>query len=1291
MHNLIPNFIIDKFTNEEHSGKLQASTVFIDISGFTVMTQELMKNGKEGAEVLNDILNNIFEQVIDAVYDRGGFISTFAGDAFTAIFPDTKHPLNSCHAATAIRQIFRDIGKQETRFGKFELSVKIGLSFGRVDWGIVGYEKRKTYFFRGPAIDNCARAEHRCDKMKIVVHKGLLTKVADDVKSDQINKAYSFLVKITSQEKELKPSTKPTSIKKIVNKFLPKSVTEYRQKGEFRDIAVAFVSFKEPTDLKDLDLFTGKVLETSDNYGGYFEGLDFGDKGGNFLVIFGAPISYENNIERAVNFINEIRKDYKDQIRAGITTGTVFAGLKGSEQRAIYGVIGEIVNLSARFMMKAAWGETLLSKPVNRKIEAIFRTIRLHPRKVKGYEKRIVPYRLAEEKGVRKVTFFANEMVGRRKELTQLRRHLKPIRNGKFGGIVYLYGSPGIGKSRLIYELIRSSKIRAFTFQCDSILKNSLNPFAYFLNDYFKQTASPSLDDRKRTFENIYNDIVKTYGKDHTQELHRIKSIIGSVIGLHWEGSIYSMIAVRDKPTVINFAINSFIKVLCSSEPLILLIEDIQWIDDASQGALQILTRQIRDVPFIILASGRYNDDGSKPVLRKDDDVKVGEITLFELEMESIEALVENSLLQKPNVELTKYIQSRTEGNPFYIEQFCLYLKEKDLLVLDGELISLTSEPVEIPVGVNAVILARIDRLSDYLKNTIQVASVLGREFELQVLKELINLLSQTETGNLPLLKKEDVNAVVSKCENEKIWSALSELRYIFSHSLLCDAVYGMQLKSRLRDLHKLAGDSIVNIFPDEKEKYAEIAFHYEQAEDWEKSGEYCVKAGGYFNDSCRYSEASLYYQKALSIAERIYSSDHPYVVNILNYLGNIYHAQGFYDKAGTLFERALKISERVLGTEDRLTAGIMNNLAYLLGSKGDFDSAESLHRRALEIGEKVLGKDHKHTANSLNDLALLLHAKGNYDNAEPLSRRALEIQEKVLGKNHRYTATTLNTLAMMLNAKGDYDAAEPLYRRALKIFEKVLGKDHPDTATSMNNLARLLGKKGDYEEAIPLYRMALEIKEKVLGKDHPDTAIALNNLARLLSEKGDHDGAESMCRRALKIDEKILGKNHSGTATSMNNLAVLLAKKGDFDSAEPMYRRALEIKEKVLGKNHPQIAQFLSNLARLLHAKGNNNSAESLLRRALALREKVLGKDHPDTAESLNNLAKVLYTIGDHESAESFYQRAINIWNKNLPDHPAYANALEGYSKLLENTSRQEEADQMRKKAQAIRDKNAQ
>ena len=193
MQNFIPQFIAKKTKRNELTGSFLACTIFIDISGFTNMTQKLMSSGKEGAEILSNIINDIFTPSIKCISDHGGFVSTFAGDAFTAIFITEKaeYPLK---AAYRINKIFDKSGKVKTKHGDFDLGVKIGLSYGRVDYGILDAEVQKAYYFRGDAINSCAASEHKADRMQIVADDIFIQNLNIDIKKQNIENKWFTII-----------------------------------------------------------------------------------------------------------------------------------------------------------------------------------------------------------------------------------------------------------------------------------------------------------------------------------------------------------------------------------------------------------------------------------------------------------------------------------------------------------------------------------------------------------------------------------------------------------------------------------------------------------------------------------------------------------------------------------------------------------------------------------------------------------------------------------------------------------------------------------------------------------------------------------------------------------------------------------------------------------------------------------------------------------------------------------------------------------------------------------------
>ncbi|MCK5130729.1 MAG: tetratricopeptide repeat protein [Candidatus Sabulitectum sp.] len=1301
MYRLIPSFICEQFEKKQFKGEFPATTMFIDIAGFTAMTQTLMDNGKEGAEVLADVINAVFKPAIDAIFEYNGFVSSFAGDAFAAIFPsDSVSVPQALSAAVRLRGLFLETGEQQTKFGLFNLSVRIGLSNGLVSWGIISQYLQNSYHFGGEAIMHSAESEQNAASGEVVVDDRILSQIQDmhgvicKYKNDRF---HTLLSAQATADASSKTGVSETFFS-LQSMFVPEDVLSLTGRGEFRDIVSCFISF----DVKsDLERGTARVITLAHSFGGYFNKIDISGRKGAMLVLFGAPVNPGNLYNRALNFALAVREIPELTVRIGLTYGTAFTGFIGSELCSEYTALGSVVNLSARFTEKKKQAVIYLDNAIYKQTHSQYEIRELKPGKFKGFAGRVPVYRLMGKKKVVQSSFSEGSMVGRDSELDRLTELIRPLNEGEFGGIVYVYGNPGIGKSRLVHELIQQQGIRTVTMQTDSILKKPLNPITYFFNNYFESGHGCSLDDRRDLFKKAYRKLIRRIeripGEDLTSaerlrismDLDRVESIIGALVGLFWNGSIYDVIDPQDRAIVTEQAIKEFFKALSLAEPIILLIEDIQWLDSASQNVFKILTRRIENYPLIILACSRFNDDGSRPVLKVDDDVLCYSITLEELPATITGKLIEERLGEKVDGELADYIQTRTEGNPFYTEQFCLYLQENYIIrVLEGQY-HLVKEPAEIPTDINMILIARIDRLSAELKETVQIASVLGREFKVQVLTTLIELMqaaADSDNGILRGLIHTDVAPLITELENERIWSALSEIRYIFNHALLRDAVYDMQLRTRLRALHKLAGDAIVKLNPDSETTFADCAFHYEQAENWESALEYCTRAGEYFKVSVRYDEALIYCQKALSIRLTTLGEKHPDTAASYNSIGWVYHEKAEYDTALSYHEKALAIRECLLGKKHSDTAESYNHIGEAYLRKGEYDTALAYHVKALDIRKELFGEKNIFTATSYSNIGEVHWKKGNFDKALKYHDMALAIREELLGERHPSTATSYNNIGLVYSDKGDYDTALVFYEKALAIQKELLGEKHPDTAASYSNIGVIHWRKRDYDTALYLLERALCIQKELLGEKHWCTATSYNNIGSVHYERKDYDTALVFYDKALAIQKELLGEKHWYTAISYGNIGSVHYGKSDYSTALAFYEKALAVQKEQLGEKHPETAISYYCIGMVYRDKGDNEMALGYLLKALSIQRELLGEKHPYTTNTLNNIGVTRFNQGDYGGALTVFEEVLAIRKGSLEKKdPSTAMSLRDISSVYVAQEKYEDAKQLLKQALSI------
>ncbi|HOU15091.1 MAG TPA: AAA family ATPase [Anaerolineae bacterium] len=791
MHNLIPHFIHERFSREERAGAFSATTLFVDVTGFTRLTETLMQHGKEGAETLTDALNHVFNPLVGEVYARRGWIAAFVGDAFLALFPHDADPAQARRAAldTAahILAFLKEQGAISTRYGDFTFSARIGLSDGPVRWNILGADNRRTYFFSGAAIAGCTYMESQAGVGEIAADRLIWPAiVGEDVGGVEVTgepRGEFFVLSTLPAPSRPKLAGAPAALpREALRPFvLDAAIDLVTGSGgaEFRQVVNIFVSFDPTPEVEALiDPFVTTILNAATDHGGYFNKLDASDKGPMILVLFGAPIAHENDVERAADFLTALREQTAAsdlraiRWRAGVSYGIVYAGIIGSAERCEYTAIGSVVNLASRLTTAATWGDIYLSE--HAAASKTIKTAYLGARPYKGFAQPQPTYQFLGRK-TEAPTFFEQPLVGRQTELAQLLTAVQPLFAGRFGGVVCITGEAGLGKSHLAYELEQTlhqrDAVTWFTAQTDQILRQAFNPFTYFLKRYYNQAPDVSSDQNKERFETRQRALLaalEAYGaatpskaqavQAHIAELRRVESVLGALVGLHWPGSLYESLEGELRYQNSLLAIKALVLAETFFKPVVLLLEDLQWLDPASYDVLTTLCRNVNEYPFLILITSRYLDDGSPPVVPLPADVPTLTLDLKTLSPPELRQLTETILDGDSDASLLALLQERTQANPFFVQQFLYYFRENALLerAPHGVWQLKSGLPVEMPTTINALLIARVDRLAQNVKDVVKAAAVLGREFDDHILAYMLAA---------------DITAEVRAAEQEQIWS----------------------------------------------------------------------------------------------------------------------------------------------------------------------------------------------------------------------------------------------------------------------------------------------------------------------------------------------------------------------------------------------------------------------------------------------------------------------------------------------------------------------------------------
>jgi len=1186
--------------------------MFIDLSGFTRLTEKLMQKGPKGAEELSYALNHIFQPTVALVYAQGGFIPYFAGDSFTAIFPGssasemTNVALNVLQTGqSTLRRFMGDLEEEDSVLAENNIGIKIGLSEGEVEWGIVG-DRRKSYYFRGDPIEGCAQAQTHANSLEMVCD-ARFAKLAEQNKAEVVSIDGDFFI-LTPQAWNLpdlphKQPVLPLPDPELMSHFLPSEVFTNPGIGEFRTVVSVFLSFAGVENHNSLNHLATSVLDQSLNFGGYFKEIDFGDKGGLMFILFGAPISFENNTERALEFVSAVQDDLLHleemtgaRYRIGMAAGMAFTGVIGSSERCQYAAVGARVNLGARLMAKTAWGEVLADDNVQRN-----RNFKFQYRgedHYKGFEQNIPAYVLTGRNLSGRASF-SGEYVGRESELQTLLQFANPLRERNFSGVAFIFGEAGIGKSRISYEFRRNLRdtmaVSWFTCQSDQILRKPFNPFIYFLKNYFEQSPENSAERNRELFDNNFLELMfdLTEAKHPEadavrREIARTQSVLAAQIGIYNAGSLWEQLDARGRYQNTMSAMANLFVAESILQPIVIELEDAHWYDDMSREFLTQFIRRSVNYPLLFLSTSRYEDDGSKSYLFKPKTLEELNITHTELDLnflspEDLKSFAEIRLGGKLHPDLFELLQRMTQGNPFYVEQMADYFREANLLKTSGGLLQLKNQDIQISDSVKQIMMARIDRLSGLVKETVKAAAVIGREFELPVLSAVMARQEEflSKNGDLDLVLREQVQTA----EKWQIWHAMNELRYIFRHSLLREAAYDMQLRTRLRELHQLIAEAIEKLYPNSEERFVDLAFHYEQAEADKKTNKYLEKAARYAQRNFQNRQALKFYDK------------------LINNLG----------EGNKKYKKPIKFL---------LRRGAVHELI------GQWEESEHDYRSGLERAKAL--NDWYLIGRSNRRLGQLLMLRGNYTDAKrhlDVAVTSFELASDQIG-----IAKTYGNLGTFFFRQGSYEAAKSWFAKAIEINRSI--QRDAENATIVANLGLIFMNQGHYDEGVRWLEEQLDISEH--HEDKQGLANLYTNLGIIYLEKGALDSSLLCLEKGLGLSEEL--GNKLLMTICIGCVGSVWEKKGDYSRAMQNFERDLDLCRELGDKQGTAIACGL--IGDLLSVIGDFDRAVDFLEQNLALSRELNYKK--GIAKALNTLGDTWYYKGDLERSKNYYNEAI-------------------------------------------------
>jgi len=1230
MRRLVPPFILEKYNTGARHGEFVAAVLIVDVTAFTNFTEALMQRGQEAAELLADAMQIVFEPLVQHIWSQQGFVADFAGDSVIAIFPGRQQALyRALAAARAIHQHRYTFRHERLPLGDFRPVVRLGLATGQVEWGIIRNTKysgptlaQAIYYFGGAALADAARLETEVAPGTIGLTPAAASQL-DKLVEGVPKGAHVRVNAIKGALPRPHPPALPPDSLPGQRTFLPPAIHSQQLRGEFRQLATLFLGVQGANSYDELASLVGLISELQETFGGYLVDIERGESDSAFLFLWGMPATFENDVARALNFVWRLTESSPLVFRAGLTYRPMYAGLVGAASRQEYGGYGQGINLAARLLQEASWGQVWVDENAARHAAADFRLELLGRLPLKGFAERQPVHLLRGPRRSQSRGFYPGQLVGRERELARLVAFLSPMAEGKFAGTMLIHGEAGIGKSRLVHTLEADSAhlssvagelgVLPQWFLCptNELLHQSLHPFRYFLRTYFGQRESADENANRQAFtRRLAALLASTPEPDLVEELERTQSFLAALLELHRPDSLYAQLDEERRFENTLIALKAFFKAESVRRPVILHLEDAHWLDDNSRHFLQELTRNVENYPLALILTVRPDENpDALPAFSAYQEMLLARLSATELEL-----LAANFLGGPIAASLSELVWRRAEGNPLFAEQILLYLREEQFLVRDSEgHYSLAVLPDwALPGNVRSLLVARLDRLRPPVKEVVQTASVLGREFDLAVLAQMLPTAA-------------DLPAHVEAATAAAIWTPLDESRYLFRHILLRDAAYEMQLRARRRRLHQLAAEAMVLVYaPELGPRAADLAHHYDAAGEREIAVDWYRRAAQHA--SARYAnEVALgYYSRALSLLP---DGDLEERFALLRARCQIYDVQG--NRAAQLGDLAVlaALAER-LGEEAEGAVALQQ--AVYANAIGDYTDAIASARRAVTLSETAAA--HWEWGKALwrqrDDAA----ARGHFEQALALAQEVEDVQ---------MVARSLNGLGMIADSEGAYDEAAEYYAKALHYQQTA--EDLPGQSLTFTNLGWMAFMQGRIFQAQMNYEKALFLNRKT--GDRLSQSTALNNLGVVVFLHGDLNQALEYYQQGLALSQEV--GNRSGEATLLSNLALLYHRLGENEMALAHSEKAIALAREL---DIPSVvAEARTHQGHALLALGRVEAATTAYQRSLSMWEEV---DRPQMAlEALAGLVRAALQEEDLPAARRLAAQLFDRLEEGAPD----------------------------------------
>jgi class 3 adenylate cyclase/tetratricopeptide (TPR) repeat protein len=1007
-----------------------------------------------------------------------------------------------------------------------------------------------------------------------------------------------------------------------------------------------------------------------------FEGTINQYTGDGVMALFGAPIAHEDSPCRAVHaalgmqrVIHDYSRDlqaqrgFSVQMRMGLNTGLVVVGKIGDDLRMDYTAVGDTTNLAARLQQLARPGTVLISEATHRLVAGYFETqdAGLHP--LKGYTEPVRVFEVLRTRGRRTRLEVAAERgltprVGRDRELAVLMDLFQQAKAGH-GQVVSIAGEACIGKSRLVLEFRRAlatagENVTWLEGQCLSF--GQTIPFLPVVDQLRANFGIEEADGEPEIIARVEDGMRRM--EDVDAHIPAIRYLLAVDPG---DAALSAMEPAARHKQLIDAVLALSLRG-ARLRPLLLVYEDLHWIDTSTEALLGTLLDTVVGVPLLLLLTYRVGYTppfGSRSFHTT--------LTLQSLSAADTVAMASHILGTEHFPEaLTAVLVEKTEGVPLFVEEVVKTLLDVGALQRGNGGYRVVQELAEaqVPDTIQGIIMARLDRLGEEGKRTVQLASVIGRQFLVRLLERIADLTGPlvgllTELQTLELIYRQGL---------------LPEPAYVFKHAMIQDVAYNSLLIRQRRELHRAVGAAIEELYTERlAEHYEELAHHFTQGEEWVKAMAYGTLAGDRAADAFANTEAKAHYARALQAAARVTPALEPGAVARLHIKhGAVLMVLGEYEGAVAAYQRALDLIRQtadrrgeidilvelsevyrryhraepaIAGIEQALAmarelgdraceARCLTNRAYIRSSgygrivETTPDAEEALHL-AREIGDpKLLAETLIYLGRSLQWRAVFDRSLGYLHEGVELARGAhigFVFGEAAFFIGHAYTA------------RGAYEDALRWYQQLSNYASKV--GDPFFLARIPNVIGGVHLDVFDLDTALRLNLEGDAVAQRLFPwpepRGHSLVKAALAHLYR-----GEHGPAEACLRRAealLETDAWMRWRWHIALLHALGELALA---EGHYDEAWTYAVQSLELATQTDSRKHVARAQRLQG--DILAASGRLDDAVQALATSVRLAEHIQTPREVWLGQAA--LGQVLLRLGRDREAEAQCIRAAQV-----------------------------------------------